>query len=104
MQGSFGTSGKKKDFGKDALFESLFPDLKKYSGKDGNDADGGWWEIWLMLGIMVFIVISVVVLLYMARASATSAPSATNTTTTTMLTSSPDSGSNNLSTAGHTEL
>merc|ERR1712037_355969 len=46
----------KKDFAKDALFESLFPDLKKYSGKDGSDADGGWWEIWLMLGIMVFII------------------------------------------------
>jgi len=94
----------KKDFAKDALFESLFPDLKKYSGKDGSDADGGWWEIWLMLGIMVFIIISVVVLLYMARAGSAPGPSATNTSNTTVLTSSPASSSNNVSTAGHAEL
>jgi len=93
----------KKDFAKDALFESLFPDLKKYSGNDGSDADGGWWEIWLMLGIMVFIIISVVVLLYMARAGSAPAPFATNATNTTRLTGSPSSSPDNLST-GHAEL
>jgi hypothetical protein len=95
----------KKEFAKDALFESLFPDLKKYSGKDGSDADGGWWEIWLMLGIMVFIVISVVVLLYMARAGSAPPPGVSNTTnTTTMLTSFPASTPSNLSTDGRAEL
>eukprot|EP00930_Biecheleria_cincta_P095277 TRINITY_DN87255_c0_g1_i1.p1 TRINITY_DN87255_c0_g1~~TRINITY_DN87255_c0_g1_i1.p1 ORF type:complete len:288 (+),score=73.60 TRINITY_DN87255_c0_g1_i1:48-911(+) len=45
----------KKEFGKDALFDSLFPDLKQY--KDTQSTDNDWWEIWLMLAFIILIIV-----------------------------------------------
>ncbi|OLQ07280.1 hypothetical protein AK812_SmicGene9319 [Symbiodinium microadriaticum] len=42
-----------EEFGKDALFDSLFPDLKQF--KEEYDSKGGWWEVWLMLGFIVLL-------------------------------------------------
>lgn len=53
-----------KEFAKDALFDSLFPDLRSYSDED--KADDSMWEIWLLLSLIVIIIIGVVAFIYFA--------------------------------------
>eukprot|EP00440_Ansanella_granifera_P044366 gb/GFBE01048088.1/.p1 GENE.gb/GFBE01048088.1/~~gb/GFBE01048088.1/.p1 ORF type:complete len:295 (+),score=97.24 gb/GFBE01048088.1/:1-885(+) len=67
----------KKEFGKDALFESLFPDLKQF--KDDDEGGDNWWEVWLMVGFIVLII--VVLGLLMVYGLPPSRPPKTTTTT-----------------------
>lgn len=70
-----------KEFGKDALFDSLFPDLKQF--KEEYDSKGGWWEVWLMLGFIVLLFVGLGALMYL---TAPLSKQSTVTTTTTLLT------------------
>lgn len=76
-----------KEFAKDALFDSLFPDLRQYS--DEEKADDSMWEIWLLLILIVIIIIGVAAFIYFAGPlsaggrNATRSLNATLTTTTT---------------------
>eukprot|EP00439_Symbiodinium_sp_Y106_P065613 s1072_g10.t1 len=71
-----------REFGKDALFDSLFPDLKQF--KEEYDSKGGWWEVWLMLGFIVLLFVGLGALMYL---TAPLSKQNTVTTTTTLLTS-----------------
>merc|ERR1711933_296439 len=44
----------KKEFAKDALFDSLFPDLKQYS--DEEKSEESMWEIYLLLALIILII------------------------------------------------
>mmetsp|Transcript_78283 Transcript_78283/g.207762 ORF Transcript_78283/g.207762 Transcript_78283/m.207762 type:complete len:301 (-) Transcript_78283:51-953(-) len=44
-----------KEFAKDAIFDSLFPDLRKY-GEEG-PKDSGMKEVWIVLGVFLLFVI-----------------------------------------------
>lgn len=52
----------KKEFGKDALFESLFPDLKAYQDGEMDDDKG---EFWIVLGLCVLALVGIVAFAYM---------------------------------------
>lgn len=75
----------KREFGKDALFDSLFPDLKQY--KDTNSTDSDWWEIWLMV---IFIVVIIAILGFLMMYGLPLASPSTSTTTPSVSDSKPE--------------
>ncbi|CAE8676494.1 unnamed protein product [Polarella glacialis] len=75
----------KKEFGKDALFDSLFPDLRELKDKEG-DEDNDWTEVYVMIAFIVVIVLVLVLLVvYGLPGSMGARPDRTDTTTTTTL-------------------
>jgi len=74
----------KKEFGKDALFDSLFPDLKSYKDEHDN-SDNDWWEIWLMLGFIVVIIVGLGCVMYYGFPNSSKQAKTTTTTTITTL-------------------
>lgn len=48
-----------KDFAKDAILESLFPE---YSKGSGGDEDDSMWEVWVLLGFLIILVLGMVYL------------------------------------------
>lgn len=68
----------KKEFGKDALFDSLFPDLKQF--KDDYDNNDSWWDIWLMLGFMLLLALGLAAFFFygLPRSSAKTTTSTTS--------------------------
>lgn len=47
-----------KDFAKDAVLDSLFPDLKGMG--DGDGSSDSMWEVWALVAILVIIVVGVI--------------------------------------------
>lgn len=76
----------KKEFAKDALFDSLFPDMRhvKDNFKD-DEEDPGMTEVWVLGGVIVLLFLIVIYLLY--SSSKTHSVGRLTTTTTTMLSS-----------------
>jgi len=70
----------KKEFGKDALFDSLFPDLKQF--RDEYDKNDSWWDVYLMAAFMVLLIIGLGCLFYFGMSAK---PEKLSTTTTTTL-------------------
>mmetsp|Transcript_40140 Transcript_40140/g.93247 ORF Transcript_40140/g.93247 Transcript_40140/m.93247 type:complete len:281 (-) Transcript_40140:61-903(-) len=52
----------KKEFAKDALFESLFPDLRNY--QDEISQDMGMKEVWVILAVLFLLIIVVFLIMY----------------------------------------
>lgn len=50
-----------KEFAKDAIFESLFPDLKKYNEEE---KDSGMKEVWVVLAVLVLFILVVLLILF----------------------------------------
>merc|ERR1740123_2605358 len=55
----------KKEYAKDALFESLFPDMKQFNEDAENDS--GWTEVWLFVAVILLLIGVVVLIIYMNR-------------------------------------
>lgn len=51
----------KKEFAKDALFDSLFPDLRQYSEAN---ADSGWTEMWVFIALIVVLIGMILFIIY----------------------------------------
>lgn len=86
----------KKEFAKDALFDSLFPDSKHFASDNAKDT--GLTEVWIFIGVLVLLIFVVVVALYTSG----SPPASLTTTTTLTLISGLHSG--DLGNFGQTEL
>lgn len=78
----------KKEYGKDALFDSLFPDLKQF--KDDYDNQDHWWDIWLMLGFLLLLIGGLAAMFFYGM-PISSSKTATTTTTTAMASSTSPS-------------
>jgi hypothetical protein len=65
----------KKQFAKDALFDSLFPDLKQY--KDENLDDGGMKELWIFGAVILLLLVAALLILFGPSWSATSTATTT---------------------------
>jgi len=75
----------KKEYGKDALFDSLFPDLKQF--KDDYDKQDSWWDIWLMLGFLLLLIAGLAAVFFYGL------PMSSKTATTTVTTTAMATGS-----------
>lgn len=75
----------KKEFAKDAVFDSLFPDMRSLAEED---PDSGWQEIWIFLILTAFI-IGIVIFLAWGVRSGFFAPLAENTGNVTFATTQP---------------
>jgi hypothetical protein len=64
----------KKEFGKDALFDSLFPDLRAYADDKMDDGLGSDFWIIVVLGLLAVVGIVAFVILYFHGTSLTSPP------------------------------
>uniref|UniRef100_A0A7S3S512 Uncharacterized protein n=1 Tax=Strombidinopsis acuminata TaxID=141414 RepID=A0A7S3S512_9SPIT len=51
----------KKEYAKDALFDSLFPDLRQFNDEE---QDTGWWDIGIFVAVIVLLIFAALFLLY----------------------------------------
>lgn len=66
----------KKEFGKDALFDSLFPDMRQYSEDNADDGMGAEFWIILLLGVLAIVgIVAFIILYYNAPIGSTKASS-----------------------------
>mmetsp|Transcript_12182 Transcript_12182/g.27876 ORF Transcript_12182/g.27876 Transcript_12182/m.27876 type:complete len:281 (-) Transcript_12182:106-948(-) len=54
----------KKEFAKDAIFRSLFPDMAKFDDADQEEDSGGMKEVWICLALLLILFIVVLLIFY----------------------------------------
>lgn len=80
-----------KEFGKDALFDSLFPDLRQYTEDNGDDGFGNDFWIIVVLALLAVLGIIAFIVLYYSGALATPSRTKAKTANNSSGVSLPDS-------------